>query len=98
MSMEYQLRVAAAHCLSLIQRYHDGARTASAKERMVAEVEMIIGWLLELNLPAGAMEKWVLRPVETHLFAQYGQEVGRRLNAELVEVFEGAGMQLNFSD
>jgi hypothetical protein len=80
--------------MSLLQRYHDGERTAAPKERMAAEVEVVIGWLMELDLPPGVTEDGDLRPVEAYLLALYGHEAGRRLNGEFVEVFERAGMPL----
>ena len=96
MKIQHQLRLAAARCLALLQRYHDGERTVAAREKMVAEVEVVIGWLLELGLPAGVTEDGLLGPVEMCLLDRYGHELGQRLNREFVEAFEGSGMPLVF--
>ena len=96
MSMEHQFRKAVARCLSLLRRYHDVGRTAAAK--MAAEVEVVIGWLLELDLPSGAAKVGVLGPVEARLLSQYGREAGRALDEDFVEAFGRAGMPLVFGN
>ena len=97
MSIQHQLCNAAACCLSTLQRYHDAERTAAAKARMAAEVELLIGYLLELDLSPGMAEAGVLKPVGTQLVTRYGHEVGRRLDAEFMKVFEGAGMPMIYN-
>ena len=88
------LHEAAARCFSILRRYHQAERTAAAKALMAAEVATLVGWLLEIRLPAGAAERGILDPVEDHLLTRYGHEVGRRLNGEFIEAFEHAGMGL----
>lgn len=64
------------------------------RERMTAEVEVLVGWLIELNLPPGRMQTGLLQPVEVWLLERYGPEVGLRINGDFVEAFERAGMSL----
>jgi hypothetical protein len=94
MLIEGQLQAAAARCLSILLRYRNGERTAATKAMMVAEIEVVVGWLMELGLPSGVVETEVLAPVGTYLLARYGHEAGQRLNTEFVEAFEAAGMDL----
>ncbi len=96
MPIKDQLQVATSRCLSLLKRYEAGERTTEAKAEMVAEVEVIIGWLMELNLPSGATRRGLLWPVQDDLITLYGHEEGQRLNKEFAEVFEGPGMPLIF--
>ena len=96
MPIQDQLQMATARCLGLLKRYESGERTAEAKAEMVAEVEVVIGWLMELDLPPGATRRGVLLPVEKYLLALYGRGTGARLNSEFTEVFEGPGMPLLF--
>jgi hypothetical protein len=93
-AIEDPLREAAARCLSVLLRYRNGDRTAATQGMMIAEIETIVGWLKELDLPPGVTETGVLQPVEEYLLARYGHEAGLRLNAEFVEAFEMAGMDL----
>ena len=96
MAIEDKLQMAVTQCLSLLRRYHDGERTAEARAKMVAEVEVVIGYLMELKLPPGSTVRGILSPVENHLIDLYGHEAGRGLNKDFVEVFEGPGMPLVF--
>ena len=96
MSINQQLRLVTARCLSVLQRYHDEGRVESAKAKMVAEVELIIGYLIEINPTFRQTETDVLGHVEEHLLSRYGSEAGRRINQDFLDAFEGAGMVLLF--
>ena len=89
-----QLVVAAARCWSILRRYYVGERTDRARALMCAEIDTLVGWLMELNLPPGAAKREILAPIEAYLLARYGHEAGMRLNAEFVEGFEANGMCL----
>lgn len=93
-AIEDQLQLATVRCLAILRRYYGGEQSARARHLMVAEVEMVVGYLLELDLPPGATQAGVLAPVADHLALRHGVEAGRRLNAEFVAIFEGAGMSL----
>lgn len=84
-----RLQDATARCLAILLRYRNGERTDATRALMVAEIETVVGWLMELKLPPGTAEYGVLRPVESYLLARFGHEAGLRLNAEFVEAFEG---------
>ena len=94
MVIEERLQDAVARCVTALRRYHFGERTSAAKAKMTAEIDLLVGWLLELHLPPGVAQAEILIPVETYLFARYGHEVGSRLNAEFIEAFEANGMAL----
>ena len=93
-ALEDQLQLATVRCLSILRRYHYGEQTSRAKEMMAAEVELVIGYLLELDLPHGATQGGVLAPVAEYLGLRHGPEAGTRLNAEFVAIFESVGMTL----
>jgi hypothetical protein len=88
--IEEQLREATVRCLAILLRYRHGEKTDAARARMVAEVRVVVGWLMGLDPPPGAAEGGVLGPVEDYLLSRFGHEAGLRLNAEFVEAFEGA--------
>ena len=98
MVIEDQLQVAAVRCLSILRRYHGGDRTAATKARMVAEIELLVAGLMELNVPRDVAEEGVLSPVKAYLLAFYGHEVGRNLNAEFLQVLQGIEMQSPFKN
>ena len=94
MAIEERLQEAAAQCVAVMRRYHSGERSSAARSRMSAEIDLVVGWLLELDLPPGLAQARVLAPVESYLFARYGHEVGRRLNDQFLDAFEANGMGL----
>ena len=94
MRADDSLEEGAARCWSIMRRYHGSERKDEARALLIAEVDTLVGWLLELRPPPGAIERRILGPVEEYLLARYGHEVGMRLNAEFVRAFEAHGMSL----
>ncbi len=92
-----QMLKASDCCISILRRYRTSDRTAAARDLMVAEVQTVVGWLLELDLPPNRTLGGILVPVERYLLTHYGSEAGRCLNAEFVEAFEKFGMGLLLS-
>ena len=91
MAISNQFLKAAAVCTDILRRYHVRERTAASKELMVAEVETLLGWLKQLDLPSEVNRHGFLAPVREHLLARYGSKAGGRIFAELIEVLEAAG-------
>ena len=89
MATERQLQETVARCVSIMVYYHNTTRAPQAKERMIAEVELVAAWVLELDLSPGDTDRHIFRPVEGELLARYGPEVARGLHAEFLDAFEG---------
>ena len=83
-----QFLKAASVCSDILRRYHARGRTLASKDLMVAEVETLLGWLHELDLPLEVDPHGFLVPVQEYLLARHGSEAGVRLFAELVKVIE----------
>ena len=92
MASDNQLLKAAACCTNILRRYGERAPTSASRDLMVAEVEVLAGWLLELELPPGAVEDRFLPPVEYYLVACHGLEGGRLLRDEVIAVLERVGV------
>ena len=87
---ERQLQETVARCVSIMVYFHnDPERTPKTKERMVAEVQVVAGWVAEMGLKPGQTDELILRPVEAELFARYGHELGLRLNRMFLEAIDG---------
>ena len=56
---------------------------------MVAEVQAVARSVEELGMGGKAKDERTLLAVEAELIARYGQEVGRRHNAEFARAFHG---------
>lgn len=93
-TIEDQLRAATARLMSILRRYLLGERTAQSSTLMALEIELVVGYLLELDLPDGVAQDYVLAPVADYLMVRHGPEAGARLNAEFVAAFEAVGMSL----
>lgn len=87
---ERQLQETVARCVGIMVYFHnDPERTQRTKERMVAEVQVVAGWVVEMGLDHRQTDERVLCPVEAELIARYGHEVGPRLNRLFLEAFDG---------
>ena len=92
MASDDRLRRAASCCTNILRRYGERASSPASRDLMVAEVEVLAGWLLELDLPPGAVEDGFLPPVDYYLVASHGLEAGRRLRDEVVAVLDRVGV------
>jgi hypothetical protein len=83
---ERQVQETIGRCVSAMVDYHDNGR---ASERMVAEVQLVAGFVEELDLSMGGANWRIIGPVEDELIARFGREIGARLIAEFVKAFDG---------
>jgi hypothetical protein len=88
MATQRQLQETAGRCVSAMISYHNSGRSEKVHDRMVAEVQMIAGFLEELGLDRGEIDRRIILPVEAELIARYGQVAGSRLAIQFVEGFE----------
>jgi len=89
MATERQIQETIARCVSTVVFFHNSPKTPRMRTMMVAEVQAVARSVEELGM---AMDERILLPVESELLARYGQEVGRRLNAEFARAFKGSAM------
>ena len=92
MGSDDRLHRAASCCTKILRRYGERPPTPASRDLMVAEIEVLAGWLQELGLPPGAVEDGLLPPVEYYLVASHGLEAGRRLHDEVIEVLDRVGV------
>jgi hypothetical protein len=89
MVTERQVQETIARCVSTMVYYHNGERSRELDERMTAEIQMVAGFVRELDFSRDGVESRIIRPVEVELVARYGHEVGPRLASRFFEAFEG---------
>ncbi|SIN69184.1 hypothetical protein SAMN05444166_0155 [Singulisphaera sp. GP187] len=75
--------------VTAIRRYHDAPRTQQSILLMVAEVQMVAGWVHELMLAANEVDELIVHPVRGYLIERYGHELGVRLAGEFLRAFDG---------
>jgi hypothetical protein len=92
MATQRQLQETVARCVSIMVYYRNEPRSERTRERMVAEVQLVAGWVMELGLVAEETGRHIFRPLEGELIARFGQAAGSRLHAEFVQAFEGLTM------
>ncbi|MCA1685022.1 MAG: hypothetical protein LC745_03370 [Planctomycetia bacterium] len=91
MATDRQVQETIAQCLATMARYHEGGRTRCATTLMIAEVQALAAWVLEMDLREGEAVEVILGPVEAELLARYGSELGVRLSADFHKAFEDFG-------
>ena len=92
MATERQIQELIARCVSIVVFFHNSPKTSKMRTMMVAEVQAVARSAEELGMGDRAKDERILLSVESELLARYGQEVGRRLNAEFARAFRGSGM------
>ena len=85
---ERQAQETIASCVSTMVYYHNCERSPEVDERMVAEIQLVAGFIEETGLSRDGADWRIIRPVESELIARYGHEVGRRLAVRFIEAFE----------
>ncbi len=88
MTADERVLEAAARCLVILRRYREVERTAETRARMVAEIEVIVGWLMELGLLTDQNQEFILKSVERYLVEQYGLVIGHSLTTQFIDAFE----------
>ena len=92
MATERQIQETIARCVSIVVFFHNSPKTLKMRTMMVAEVQAVARSVEELGMGGMATDERILLPVEAELIARYGQEVGRRHNAEFARAFQGSTM------
>lgn len=90
MFTDRQVQEAIAQAVSIMVGFHGDGRNPHCQEVMAAEVQVLTGWIFEAGLKPEEVERRILRAIGDELVARYGHEVGPRLNAEFLAVFDGA--------
>jgi hypothetical protein len=88
MPTERHIQDTVARCVATMARYHRADRSSEAQEQMIAEIEMLAGWALEMSLVPDDIETMLWQPVREELTARFGHEVGPRLNVAFLQAFE----------
>jgi hypothetical protein len=87
MATERQVKETIARCVSIMVCYHNGEKTRLAHDMMVAEVQTVAGWVMEMDLGPCEKDERILHPVERELLMRFGPEVGPRLNVVFIKAF-----------
>jgi hypothetical protein len=88
MATERQVQETIARCVALMVFHHNCERSQEARDRMIAEVQIIAGFVEELGFSRSGVDWRIMRPIEAELLARYGHEVGPRLFAMFADAFE----------
>jgi hypothetical protein len=88
MATERQIQETIARCVSAMAYYHDSERSPKSDEHMIAEVQVIAGFVKELGFSESGVAWRIIRTVESDLIDRYGYEVGPRLSAQFIGAFE----------
>jgi hypothetical protein len=88
MTTEVQVQETIARCVSIMVFYHNDHEASDATERMIAEVQLVAGWITEMELSPGGTDWLIFGPLENELYARFGHEVAPRLYAEFIEAIE----------
>ena len=92
MATERQVQETIARCISTMVFYHNSERSRKTEDRMIAEVQVIAGFVEELGFERGEAEERIIRPVELELIARYGYEVGPRMAVQFANAFQSLGV------
>ena len=92
MATERQIQEMIARCVSIVVFFHNSQKTPKMRAMMASEVQAVARSVEEAGLGGMAADERILLPVESELLARYGQEVGRRLNAEFARAYKGSAM------
>lgn len=87
MMTERQIRETISHCVELMARYREGPRACHRREFMIAEVQAVVGWVVEMKLDPIETDEQILQPVGAALLSLYSYEVGPKLFAEFLSAF-----------
>jgi hypothetical protein len=98
MATARQVEEIISRCVSAMVFYNLCDRSRDVDRRMIAEVRLIAGWAKKLGFGRGDVVEQIIRPVEVQLIARYGHELGPRLVAQLVDIFEGRANPEGTSD
>ena len=78
-----------ARCVTVMVHYQNSSHTAKTKELMVAEIEVIAGWVMELELDDSTISKRFLEPVQAELMERYLPKHAFSLNDAFQAAFNG---------
>lgn len=92
MPTERQIEETISRCVSIMIYHHHVERRGASKAQMIAEVQLVAGWVEEMALMSDDVEDRIFRQVRIELFMRFEHEVAQRLIGVFVEAFDDLKM------
>lgn len=87
MMTETQRESTVSQSVAVMVRYQEDRKYRPCRDRMIAEIQAIAGWVRQAGMDPITTDSLVLQPVGDRLLAVCGSEVGPRLYSEFLRAF-----------
>ncbi|WP_422931828.1 hypothetical protein [Singulisphaera sp. PoT] len=84
MPTQHQINLDLNQALDIVDRFHAGERTGPRQETMRAELLAFFAQIEEWTWDPEALERELIRPLDSMIYSRYGYEVGPRLLREFL--------------